>query len=317
MTGGITAVPGVRVGHATDTEAGTGCTVVIGPFRGAVDARGLATGSRELLPLGLMHMTGRHDAVLLTGGSAFGLAAADGVMAWLEERGMGFDAGVARVPIVPTGVIFDLGTGRADRRPDPEMGRAACDAATDGVVAEGRVGAGTGATVGKLLGLEGAMPGGLGTYAVHSLGYTVGALAVVNAFGDVLDGNGRILAGARTSDGRFLDTARALREGAATGFPPRFGRHTEPGTNTTLVVVATDAPLTRAALNSLALAGSAGVARRISPIHTPVDGDICFALSTSPTSTELRLDEVLGLGAAAAYAVEQAIERAVIHAVEA
>lgn len=310
-------MPGVRVGHATDTEARTGCTVVIGPFRGAVDARGLATGSRELLTLGLQHMTGRLDAVLLTGGSAFGLAAADGVMAWLEERGMGFDAGVARVPIVPTAVIFDLGTGRADRRPGPEMGRAACDAATDGAVAEGSVGAGTGATVGKLLGMEGAMPGGVGTFAVHSHGYTVGALAVVNAFGDILDGSGRILAGTRTPDGRFVDTARALREGTSTGLPPRFGRHRELGTNTTLVVVATDAPVTRAALNSLALAGSAGVARRISPIHTPVDGDICFALSTAAEAEELGLNVVLGLGAAAAYAVEQAIERAVIHAARA
>jgi L-aminopeptidase/D-esterase-like protein len=305
----ITSVPGLRVGHATDLDARTGCTVVLGPFRAACDVRGLATGTRELDALSPRHLVPRADALLLTGGSAFGLDAAGGIMGWLEERGAGFDTGFARVPIVAAAVIYDLGSGRADRRPDAAMGRAACDAASAGPVPEGRVGAGTGATVGKIRGHEGAMPGGVGSFALETVGFRVGALAVVNAFGDVVAADGRILAGARAADGSFLDTARVLRE---TGLEGGFGRPGPvPASNTTLAVVATDAPLSRTALELLARMAATGVARRITPVHTPFDGDVVFAVSTSPEAAELPPAAVLALGSAAAYALENAIERAV------
>ncbi len=305
----LTAVPGVRVGHATDAAARTGCTVVLGPFRASCDVRGLATGTRELDALSPRHLVPTVNAILLTGGSAFGLDAAGGVMSWLEERGLGFDTGFARVPIVPAAVIFDLGEGRADRRPDPAMGRAACDTAGAGDVAEGSVGAGTGATVGKILGHTGAMPGGVGSWALQAAGFAVGALAVVNAFGDVLGADGAILAGARGPDGAFLDTARVLRE---TGLERGFGRPGPiPGTNTTLAVVATDAPLSRTALETLARMAGTAVARRIAPVNTPFDGDVVFALSTSAEAAELPAASLLALGAAATYALERSIERAV------
>ena len=303
----LTDVPGLRVGHATDREAGTGCTVVLGPFRASCDVRGLATGTRELDALAPRHLVPTVDAILLTGGSAFGLDAAAGVMAWLEERGAGFDTGFACVPIVPAAVIYDLGTGRPDVRPDAAMGRAACDAAASAAVAEGRVGAGTGATVGKIRGRAGAMPGGLGCWALEAVGFRVGALAVVNAMGDVLGPDGRILAGARGEGGAFLDTARVLRE---VGLGGGFGRPAPAG-NTTLAVVATDAPLTRTALESLARMAGTALARRISPVNTPFDGDVVFALSTAEQAAELPPPVLLSLGAAATYALEQAIERAV------
>ncbi len=305
----LTAVPGLRVGHATDVAARTGCTVVLGPFRASCDVRGLATGTRELDALSPRHLVPTVNAILLTGGSAFGLDAAAGVMSWLEERGLGFDTGFARVPIVPAAVIFDLGEGPADRRPGPAMGRAACDAAAADDVAEGRVGAGTGATVGKVLGHAGAMPGGVGSWALATAGFAVGALAVVNAFGDVLGDDGRIVAGARTPDGAFLDTARMLRE---SGFEGGFGRaRPVPGTNTTLAVIATDAPLSRTALEQLARMAGTAVARRISPVNTPFDGDVVFALSTSPEAAELPAATLLALGAAATHALARSIERAV------
>jgi L-aminopeptidase/D-esterase-like protein len=302
MSGRITDIPGVRVGHAGDTEGGTGCTVVLGPFRAAADVRGTATGTRELGTLSPLHVVGRADAILLTGGSAFGLAAADGVVAWLEERGRGYDTGVARVPIVPAAVIFDLAVGRTDRRPDAAMGRAACEAA--GIeVAEGRVGAGTGATVGKALGPGRAMPGGLGTAAVSGAGHTVGALAVVNALGDVLDREGRIIAGALDEHGRFADCARLAREGGGGPLPA--------GTNTTLCVVATDAPLDRTALRHLARAGSTAQARRLSPAHTPFDGDVTFAISPTEPPEPVSPRLLLALAALAAHAVALSIENAV------
>jgi L-aminopeptidase/D-esterase-like protein len=302
MSGRITDVPGVRVGHATDEAAETGCTVILGPFRAACDVRGAATGTRELEAISHLHLVERAHALLLAGGSAFGLAAADGVVSWLEERGQGFDTGVARVPIVPAAVIFDLATGRSDRRPDAAMGRAACEAA-GADVAEGRVGAGTGARVGMLLGPEHAMPGGVGTAAVTESGFTVGALAVVNALGDVLDGEGRILAGARGADGEFADSMKLARQ--------RAGRPFRAGTNTTLVVVATDAPLDRPALQALARAGSVAQARRIAPVHTPFDGDITFAVSTARSSGPADPGLILALSAMAVEVVCTAIERAV------
>ncbi|HEX7118696.1 MAG TPA: P1 family peptidase [Longimicrobiales bacterium] len=308
---GLTDVPGIRVGHATDVEAATGCTVVLGPFRAACDVRGLATGTREIETLASTHLVPRADAILLTGGSAYGLEAAAGVMQWLEERGAGFDAGVARVPIVPAAVIFDLGVGRVDRRPDAAMGRAACDAASDGPVAEGRTGAGTGATVGKLRGLAGAMPGGVGTWSVAGPGCTVGALAVVNAMGDVLGADGRIVAGARDDEGRFIGTERAIREGALSGRVDASAFGVEPGQNTTLAVVATDAPLGRTALEAVARMAALGVARRISPVHTTFDGDVTFAVSTALEAREPSPALLLTLGVLAAHALERAIERAV------
>lgn len=299
----ITDVAGIRVGHAHDARARTGCTVVLGPFRAATDIRGSATGTREIAAASYRHLVDRVDAILLTGGSAFGLAAADGVMAWLEEHGdYGFDTGVARVPIVPAAVIFDLAVGSASRRPDAAMGRAACEAAgTD--VAEGGVGAGAGATVGMSRGPTRAMPGGVGTAAVTGSGHTVGALAVVNALGDVLDAEGRIIAGTRGPDGAFLDSARLAREGGAD--TPL------PGTNTTLCVVATDAPLDRCALESIARAGSTGQARRLSPAHTPFDGDVTFAVSAAEEARPATPELLLALDTMAAEVVAMAIERAV------
>ncbi len=211
---------------------------------------------------------------------------------------------MARVPIVPAAVLFDLAVGRSDIRPDAAMGRAACEAA--GVdVPEGRVGAGTGATVGMALGPAGAMPGGVGTASVSGSGHTVAALAVVNALGDVVDASGRTVAGARDADGRFAGSARLAREGGAEEpLPP-------PGTNTTLCVVATDAPLDRSALRSLARAGSTGQARRIDPAHTPYDGDVTFAVSPTDRAAPVSPRLMLALGAMAADAVAEAIERGV------
>lgn len=305
MSGRITDVPGIRVGHATDPEARTGCTVVLGPFRAACDIRGSATGTREAEAISHLHLVERADAILLTGGAAFGLGAADGVMAWLEEQGgYGLDTGVARVPIVPAAVIFDLAVGRADRRPDPAMGRAACEAAGP-AVAEGPVGAGTGATVGKLLGPAGAMPGGIGTAATEAAGHRVGALVVTNALGDVVDGQGRILAGARAPDGSFADSDRLARSGDG------IDRLAAAATNTTLAVVATDAPLDRSALTALARAGSTGVARRTAPAHTPFDGDVTFAVSTAEAAGAASPGLMLALCAAAAGVVAEAVERSV------
>jgi L-aminopeptidase/D-esterase-like protein len=298
----ITAVPGIRAGHATAADGSTGCTVVLGPCRGAVDVRGLATGTREIDALSPWHVAPQVDAVLLAGGSAPGLAAADGVVEWLRARGMGFDARVTRIPIVPAAVIFDI------RRPeqvppDAALGRAACDAATAGPLHEGSVGAGAGASVGKLLGPSNSSPAGVGSYAVTHGNYMIGALAVVNAFGDVLDRDGRIIAGARGDDGRFIDSMRAVLDPAKVS--------ASPAGNTTLCVVATDAPLSRVALHTLARMGSSAIVRRIAPTNTLFDGDLVFALSTAPRAEELLPVELLSLGAATQLALEEAILRAV------
>lgn len=312
---GLTAVDGLAVGHADDAAARTGCTAIVGPFRAAAEVRGRATGSREMDVLLGEHVVARVDALLLTGGSAFGLAAADGVVGWLEERGRGFRTPAGRVPIVPAAVIYDLGVGDAGVRPGPPMGRRAASAAGSGPVSEGAVGAGAGATVGKIAGAEGAEPGGVGTWAERHGAHAVGALAVVNAFGDVLDGSGRIVAGARRTDGGgggHLDTARALREGDA---PAGWSG---PGQNTTLLVVATDRPLRRPALRSLARQAMNGLVRRVRPSGTHYDGDIAFALSAGGVGApgdgappETDVGELVALGAAAQATAERAIERAV------
>lgn len=307
----ITDVPGVRLGHAGDPEALTGCTVVLldEPAVGAVDVRGGAPGTRETDLLVPGRLVGRVDAVLLTGGSAFGLDAAAGVMRWLEAQGRGYDTGIARVPIVPAAVIFDLGVGRSDVRPDAAMGFEACRAAAEGGggPAEGSVGAGLGATVGKVFGMAGAMRGGVGS-ASRRLpgGVTVGAVAVVNCLGDVYDPDtGRRLAGARDPHtGAPVDTAEVLLSGA---LPGRAGA--VPPHNTTIAVVATDAVLDGAGARRLAEMAHVGMARAIRPVHTQFDGDTIFAVATGRRPADLTL-----LGIAAADVVGRAIARAVMTA---
>lgn len=298
---GLTAVSGLRVGHAEVEGGRSGSTVVLGPFRAAVHVPGMATGTRELHTLAPEHLVPRADAIVLTGGSAFGLAAADGVMRWMAERGLGYDNGIAIIPIVPAAVLFDLRDGVP--RPDGETGAAACEAATDGPVAEGRVGAGAGATVGKLGGIDRASPGGLGSADAGSGEYTVAALTAVNALGDVLDGGGQIVAGSRRPEGGYHDGRVLLREGGARSRPP--------GTNTTLCVVATDAPLGRIDLSRLARMAATALARRIRPVHTPFDGDVVFAVSPTGPEETLPRPELLRLGEAATAVLEEAIERAV------
>ena len=267
---------GLAVGHATDAVGATGCTVVRGidgPHRAAVAVLGRATGSRELALLEPGHLVEGVDGILLTGGSAYGLDAAAGVMRWMEERGRGFAVGPGVVPIVPAAVIFDLlPLGNFRARPTPEMAYAACDGATSQEIGEGSVGAGTGATVGKLAGPAGLMKGGLGIAVAEGLGCAAVAIAVVNAFGDVRDASGAIIAGARDASGRFIDTAAALASGQpAGGFVA--------GTNTTLAVVALDAAFTRLELQSIARSATAAMHRHITPAGTASDGDIVFALA--------------------------------------
>lgn len=298
----ITDVAGITVGHASDVRAVTGCTVIMcrqGAV-GGVDVRGSAPGTRETDLLRPMNVVERVHAVLLTGGSAFGLAAADGVVRYLEEQGIGFDVVVAKVPIVPAAVIFDLMIGTATVRPDAAMGYAAARVASAGPVEEGSVGAGTGATVGKLLGPQAAMKGGVGTWAVSLPGgVVVGALVVVNAFGDVIDDRtGAVIAGARDSRaGRFVQTAQALIHGTRA---PRFSG------NSTLGVIATNATLTKEQANKLAQVGHDGLARVISPVHTMFDGDTIFALSAGTAKVD-----VVAVGAAAVEAITESVQRAV------
>lgn len=302
----ITDVAGLRVGHTTDLRALTGCTVVLSEAGavGGVDVRGSAPGTRETDLLRPMNLVQRVHGVLLTGGSAFGLAAADGVMRYLEERGRGFETGVPgvpRIPIVPAAVIFDLRVGDPRARPTAQTGYDACRAAST-TVEEGNVGAGTGATVGKFLGAASAMKGGVGSWSVTlPNGVVVGALAVVNAFGDVLDDrSGTILAGARDPGGAGLLNMSKLLQSVEV--PPGIGL----GENTTLVVVATNARLSKEEVNWLARVAHDGLARVISPVHTLYDGDTVFALSIGDLRSHL-----LPLGAAAVDAVAEAVKRGV------
>jgi L-aminopeptidase/D-esterase-like protein len=294
---------GLVVGHATDAVGATGCTVVravAGGMRCGHAAIGRATGSRELAVATPHHVVDRVDAVLLTGGSAYGLDAAAGVMRWMEEHRRGFPIGGGVVPLVPAAVIFDLAPlGTYSARPTVEMAYAATASAT-AIPAEGSVGAGTGATVGKAAGGARAMKGGVGTFVVRSGELVVGALVVVNAYGDVRDADGRILCGARADDGTFLDARAVLTRGA----PRRGGGPME---NTTIGLVATNAALARVELQQLAHATAAAYYRRITPAGTSADGDTVFAvgphdgLSASATAIEVLAVE----------AMEAAIERAV------
>ncbi|MEO7115230.1 MAG: P1 family peptidase [Caldimonas sp.] len=318
MTGGLTAVAGIEVGHFTDTRRPTGCTVILvrdGAVAG-VDVRGAAPGTRETDLLDPVNAIDTVHAIVLAGGSAYGLDAASGVMRWLEERGIGL-AIVATadddvppafvVPIVPAAILFDLWVGDPHIRPDADAGYAACEAASRDAPVEGNVGAGAGASVGKLFGMGRAMKGGVGTAQVEVGGVTVAALVAVNAIGDVVDPNsGQVVAGVRSEDGRtLLGAMAALKRGE---LPPRLDLRAAAGSATTLAVVATDAVLTKAEATKVAQMAHDGLARSINPVHTMGDGDVVFALATGasgrPAATTL-------VGALAANVLAEAVLRAV------
>lgn len=299
---GLTDIPGLLVGHATDAVALTGCTVVLcgTDAVGGVDIRGSATGSCELDTLHPGHVAPNVHAIVLSGGSAFGLETTCGVRNLLEKRGIGYNAGVTRVPIVPGAILFDLGIGIPHVRPTREMGEKAALAANAGPVAEGNVGAGTGATVGKILGMKTAMKSGLGTASIIlGNGAVVAAMVAVNALGDVIDPQSdKIIAGARVS--------AASREFANSAAVMRHGTNPPAGGHTVIGIVATNARLDRVQTNKLAALGSLGVARTLSPINTMSDGDITFAISLGKERASV--DEV---GVAAAEAMAMAVLRAV------
>ena len=305
--GSITRVAGIEVGHFTDTRRPTGCTVVMareGAVAG-VDVRGAAPGTRETDLLHPSNLVDKVHAIMLAGGSAWGLEAATGAVRWLEERGVGLDVAVGRLPIVPAAVLFDLLVGDMRIRPDAAAGYAACAAASSADPAEGNVGAGAGAVVGKVFGIQHAMKGGVGTASITVDGVTVGALIACNALGDVIDPDtGQVMAGARTDDGQGMrDTRRALLRGQ----PPQ---PLLAGTNTTIGVVATDAILTKAQAHRLAIAAHDGLARSINPVHTMSDGDTLFSLGTG------RAGKSLGMMVLATMAAE-ATARATVRAVQA
>jgi L-aminopeptidase/D-esterase-like protein len=310
--GAITDVDGVRVGHVTDREAVTGCTVVLAPPEGAVggvDQRGGAPGTRETDLMRPMHLVERAHAILLAGGSAFGLDAATGVVRWLEERGIGHETGVAKVPIVPAAILFDLATGRSDVRPDAAMGYAACEAAQDGPVEEGSVGAGTGCRVGAALGPGRTSKSGLGTASVDlGGGLVVAAIVAVNAFGDVIDpASGEILAGTKPLIGEgFADTLAVMKRLMGKIISRLTG-----GGNTVIGVVATNARLTKEGANKVAQMAHDGVARVVRPAHTMYDGDTLFALATGKKRADVNL-----IGAYGAEVMAEAIVRAVRAATE-
>ena len=302
----LTAVAGIKVGHHTLTERPTGCTVVLvekGAV-GGVDVRGAAPGTRETDLLNPVNTVERVQAIVLSGGSAFGLDTATGVMRYLEERGIGYPTGVIPVPIVPAAILFDLGVGGNPRiRPTADCGYRAATAATDGAVAEGNVGAGAGATIGKLGGPGRGMKAGIGTASFTTPdGTVIAALVAVNALGDVIDPEtGQVVAGVRTPDGKHLADARKLLRS------PDFKPPTGHPANTTIGVVATNARLTKAQATKLAQMAQDGLARALYPAHTTVDGDTIFALATGERRDA---GDVLTLGVFAADVVAQAIVRA-------
>lgn len=307
---GLTAIDGIRVGHATDLEGITGCTVVLCEkgVTGGVDIRGGASGTAEIGVLDPMHITPLVHGFVLSGGSAFGLEASAGARRVFEQHEVGFEMPSARVPIIPAAILYDLGIGSAHARPSREMGEAAAAAAfaskPHAPIEEGNVGAGTGATVGKIRGMASAMKGGLGT-AVWRLsgryeGVIVAAMAAVNAFGDVLAADGSVLAGARKSptSREYVNTARQMLDGATPPFD---------GGNTSLAIIATNAKLTKVEATKLAQLSQAGVIRAICPVHTTRDGDTVFACSTNAVPAI----DINALGVAAAEVVAEAIRRAV------
>jgi L-aminopeptidase/D-esterase-like protein len=301
---------GLAVGHASDVEGATGLTVVRGvdaPFRAAAAVLGRATGTRELHVASPDHSVNRVDAVLLTGGSAYGLDAAAGVMRWMEAHGRGVSVPGGVVPIVPAAVIFDLAPlGRFTARPTPEMAYEACEDARAEGFAEGAVGVGTGAMVGAAAGPSWAMKGGFGCAAANGGGVQVAALAVVNALGDVRDAAGSIIAGARRAGGGFVDAARLAAQG---GLTPRLADLI--GHSTTLAVVAVDVVLTRTALAQLARAAGAALYRRITPTGTSLDGDVVFAVCPLDAGDSRPRATAPHVEALAVQALEMAIERCV------
>ena len=303
MLTSITDIEGIRVGHASDFESYTGCTVVLldGGAVCGIDVRGSAAGTRQIDALGLSHVVEEIHGIVLSGGSSFGLDAAGGVMRYLEEKNIGFDVGIARVPIVPTAVIFDLGFGDRRGRPTAEMGYEACLKAGRSVE-EGSVGAGVGATVGKPFGVARAMKGGVGTSSVIMPdGVVVGALVVVNAFGDILDiATGRIIAGARCAEDSlaFADTVGSLKAGLVRR---EFGM-----VNTTLAVVATNVRFNKIEMTKVAQMAQRGLVKAVAPVHTTFDGDLCFALSTGQVEGDINR-----IGVLAELVVAEAIMRAV------
>jgi L-aminopeptidase/D-esterase-like protein len=300
---GLTDIPGIRVGHVSDFGALTGCTAIVIPDGavGGVDIRGSATGTEEIATLDPGHVTDHVHGILLAGGSAFGLEAASGLRRWLERKGIGYQTGAAKVPIVPAAILYDLGIGRADVRPTLAMGETAAAAATAEAVAEGCVGAGTGATVGKMFGMKQAMKSGIGTFTVSLPdGVLVSALVAVNALGDVRDpATGKIVAGARrAADSKeFADSEAQMKRGVRPGSTL---------SHTTLAVVATNAGLSKVQATKLAQLAGLGMARTIYPVNTMFDGDIVFALSAGAKTSDVN-----ALGVSASEAVGQAILRAV------
>ena len=304
MHNALTDVPGISVGHWTNLEAATGCTVILCP-EGAVagvDVRGTAPGTRETDLLDPVCMVEKVHAILIGGGSAYGLAAADGVMRWLEEHGYGFDVGIARVPIVPAAILFDLGLGRADVRPDAAAGYAACEVATTGPVAQGNVGAGTGATTGKSLGFKQATKSGLGTASRQVGQVIVAALVAANPFGDIVDPQRQhIIAGARNFEGGFANASKIVG-----GDSPQNIADLSTGTNTTLAVIATNVNLTKSGITKVAQMAQDGLARTIRPAHTHFDGDTIFGLSIGTCQAD-----VSTVGALAADVLAEAMVLAV------
>ena len=314
MANSIVDIPGIEVGHVTDLDALTGCTVVLcrKGATGGVDVRGGAPGTRETDLLNPLNLVEKVHAIVLAGGSAFGLDAASGVMRYLEEQGIGFDTGAAKVPIVPSAILYDLALGSAKIRPDAAMGYRAAESASAESYPEGNVGAGTGATVGKIFGIKSAMKSGLGSSCVDAGGgVLVGALVAVNAFGDVVDPqNGGILAGARSTQlgplhlgaqGYFANTLETMRT-----FTGRTVMGFATKSNTVIGVVATNAHLEKAGAAKVAQMAHDGLARVIRPAHTLLDGDTIFALSAGNKNAD-----VTTVGAFAAEAMAEAILRAV------
>ncbi len=307
-SGCLTDVEGIKVGHYTETRRPTGCTVIL-TERGAVagvDVRGSAPGTHETDLLSPLNTVEKIHAVVLSGGSAFGLEAAFGVMQYLEEQRIGYPTRVARIPIVPAAVLFDLGLGDARIRPDKRAGYLACKSAKARACEEGNVGAGTGATVGKMFGMDRAMKGGLGASSIQVGSFVVAALVAVNAFGDVLDpATGAVLAGARATDGKTLvNSVEQMRQG-------RYVQPKTSGENTTIGVVATNAGLSKSQATKMAQMAHDGLARCINPVHTPQDGDTLFAIATG---TVTGVPDLTLLGSLAADVTAQAVRRAIVRA---
>jgi L-aminopeptidase/D-esterase-like protein len=307
MNVSVTDIEGISVGHASDFEALTGVTVILAPegMTGGVAINGFATSTRQIDALSPFHIVPKVHAICLAGGSAFGLDAASGVMEYLEGRGSGFDVGVARIPIVPTAAIFDLRVGSAMRRPDRDMGYLACEHATTEGIAEGSVGVGTGATVGKFYGIDQAMKGGVGIVAERGKGgLIVGAVAVVNAFGDVRDpSTGGILAGARATSNStaFVDTRELMKQGVP--------RPSSAFQNTTVGVILTNANLDKQSASLVAKMASLGMVKTLSPAHTIYDGDILFSLSSGRIKSDYQT-----VGLMAEEILAQAILRGITEA---